>query len=221
MLFFFFKEILKNFHLTIFLSTGRPFLFNVNGRKSLKKPRIASDKRRETVTRTFRINAEWDRVLREESERQGISVNVLMNLILRRYANFDRLCRDSDTICLSKLAFRKMIENMPLEHMALAGEQTGSKDIQNMMDMLGLPSNYDSFISLIAKHYGGPDCAMWFNCFRHYQQKHDFFHLQHHLGREWSVYLEKYVISFLKTLKISCETRIYDYAVNIRVLEPH
>lgn len=196
-------------------------MFKVDKRGALAESRKTSSKRHTTVTRTFRINAEWDRVLREESERQGISVNVLMNLILRRYANFDRLCRDRDTICLSKLAFRKMIENTPLEHLALAGEQTGSKDIQNIIDMLGLPSNYDSFISLVTKHYGGPDCAMWFNCFRHYQKKSDFFHLQHRLGREWSVYMEKYFLSFLKTLKIRCETRIYDYAVNIKVLEPH
>ena len=195
-------------------------MFKVDKRKALAESRKTSSKRHTTVTRTFRINAEWDQILREGAERRGISVNVLMNLILRRYTNFDRICPDRDVICMSKLAFRQLIEDMPPEHLAMAGERTGSKDIQNIIDMLGRPSNYDSFAHLIAKHYGGSDCAMWFNCFRHPQQKSDFFHLQHRLGREWSVYLEKYFLSYLKTLGIECETRIYDYAVNIRVLKP-
>lgn len=189
-------------------------------RTSFSDHHKTSDKRQKTVTRTIRIRAEWDEILRKDAEKRGVSVNVLINLILRRYANFDRLCRDRDVICLSKRAFREVIQGMPLEHLTLAGENTGSKDIQNIIDMLGLPSNYDSFAYLVANHYGGPDCAMWFNCYRHHQQKHDFLHLQHSLGREWSVYLEKYFLSYLKTIGIDCETSIYDYAVNIRVRQP-
>jgi hypothetical protein len=178
------------------------------------------NKAKQTVTRTFRIRAEWDEVLKKDSESQGISVNVLMNLILQRYACFDRLARGRNFISLTKHAFRNIIEDIPLEHLALAGENTGSKDAQDILDMLGLPSNYDSFAYLVTNHFGGPNCAMWFNCYRHFLENRDLFHLQHNLGREWSVYLQKYLVSYLKTLKIDCETKIYDYAVNIRVLRP-
>jgi len=195
-------------------------LFRVDRREAVKEPSKIHDRKHATITRTFRINADWDAILREDAERRGISVNVLMNLILRRYANFDRLCRDRNIICLQKPGFHKLIENMPSEHLAKAGELAGSKDIQNIIDMLGLPPNYDSFAHLLEKHYGGPDCAMWFNCFHHRQQRIDFFHLQHGLGREWSIYLERYFLSYLKTLGIMCETRIYDYAVNFRVFLP-
>lgn len=196
-------------------------MFQVDRKKSSKDPTTASDKRKKTVTRTFRISREWDEVLREDAERQGISVNVLINLILHRYANFDRLCRNRNFICMSKRTFRKVIEGMPSEHLALAGEHTGSEDVQKTIDMLGLPSNYDSFTYLVKKHYGGADCAMWFNCFLHSLTKHDLFHLQHDLGREWSVFLEKYLLSYLKSLKIDYETKIYDFAVNIRVPRPY
>ena len=141
-----------------------------------------------------------------------------MNLILRRYANFDRLCRYDTSISMSKLGFGQLIENLPSDHLAKAGELTGPKDIQNIIDMLGLPSNYDSVTYLLEKHYGGPNCAMWFNCFRHLQQKKEFFHLQHRLGRNWSIYLEKYFLSYLNTLGVKCDTRIYDYAINFKIL---
>jgi hypothetical protein len=184
------------------------------------KPRKFSNKRRKTVTRTFRISEKWDEVLRKDAESQGISVNTLMNLILRRYACFDRLARSSNFISLTKHAFHNILEGIPLERLALAGENTGSKDVQDITDMLGLPPNYDSFAYLVTKHFGSPNCAMWFNCYRHFHENRDLLHLQHDLGRKWSAYLERYFLSYLKTLKIDCETRIYDYAVNIRVLQP-
>jgi predicted HicB family RNase H-like nuclease len=47
-------------------------------------------KRKKTITRTFRIKDDWDIILHEEAERQNISVNTLIDKILRRYALFDR-----------------------------------------------------------------------------------------------------------------------------------
>lgn len=195
-------------------------MFEVDRSEVSNTPRRASGKRQKTVTRTFRIRAEYDDVLRKEAERRGISVNVYMNLILRRCASFDSLARGYNVISLTKRAFRGFLESIPLEHLAQAGEKTGSKDVQNILGMIGLPSNYDSFSYLVTRHFGGPDCAMWFSCYRHFHENSDVFHLQHDLGRGWSVYLHKYFLSYLKTLKIDCETKVYDYAVNIRVPRP-
>lgn|GEM_PF-1304649 len=195
-------------------------MFNGNRVKSLHNPRKASDKRKKTVTRTFRIRAEWDDVLRKEAEKQGISVNVLVNLIFRKYALFDKWARNHNVISLTQQAFREILDGIPLENLALAGEKSGSSDLQNILHMRGLPSNYDSFASLVSRHFGGPDCAMWFSCHRHFHENSDVFHLQHNLGHGWSVYLQKYFLSYLKTLKIDCKTKIYDYAVNIKVPRP-
>ena len=192
-------------------------MVEVDRRIASNNPRVASSNRRKTVTRTFRIRAEYDEVLRKEAEGRGISVNVYMNLILRRCASFDSLARGYNVISLTKRAFREFLEGIPLEHLAQAGEKTGSKDIQNILDMIGLPSNYDSFNYLVTRHFGGPDCAMWFSCYRHLHRDSDAFHLEHDFGRGWSVYLQKYFLSYLKTLKIDCKTKVYDYAVNIKV----
>jgi hypothetical protein len=195
-------------------------LSEVGRRLGSKEPRNIFGKRQKTVTRTFRISAEWDDVLRKDAERQGMSVNVLMNLILRRYALFDRWARGHNVISLTQRAFREVLEGIPLENLALAGEKSGSSDPQSILDMIGLPSNYDSFAYLISEHFGGSNYAMWFNCHRHFHENSDVFHLQHNLGRGWSVYLQKYILSYLKTLKIDVETKVYDYAVNIRVPRP-
>jgi hypothetical protein len=195
-------------------------LFEVDGRLGSKNPYSIPDKRQKTVTRTFRIRVEWDNILKEEAERQGISVNVLVNLVLRRYALFDRWARGNNVISLTQRAFHEVLETIPAENLALAGEKSGQSDVQNILDIIGLPPNYDSFAYLVSEHFGGSDCAMWFTCHRHFQESSDFFHLQHNLGRGWSIYLQKYLLSYLKTLKIDAEAKVYDYAVNFKVPRP-
>jgi hypothetical protein len=185
-----------------------------------KSSQRISGTRHKTVTRTFRIKAEWDNILKHEAERQGISVNVLMNLILRRYALFDRWTHSYNAISLTQRAFREVIEGIPAENLALAGEKSGPSDVQNILDIIGLPSNYDSFAYLVSEHFGGSDFAMWFTCYRHIHENSDIFHLQHNLGRGWSLYLQKYLLSYLKTLKIDGEAKVYDHAVNLKVTRP-
>ncbi len=149
-----------------------------------------------------------------------MSVNVLVNRILRKYALFDRWARGYNAISLTQRAFRELIDSVPPEKLALAGKKSGSSDAQNILDLTGLPQNYNSFAYLVSEHFGGSDWAMWFNCHRHSRENNDVFHLQHNLGPGWSTYLQEYFLSFLESLNINGEAKIYDYAVNLKVSRP-
>jgi hypothetical protein len=184
-----------------------------------QKTRRFSKKRHKTVTRTFRVSEEWDAVLRKEAETQGISVNVLVNLILRRYSLFDRWTRSYKVTSLTQDSLREILRTIPSEKLAKAGEARGATTIQSIIDIMGLPSNYESFVFLMTSFFGG-GYALWFSCHRHFRGERDIFHLQHDLGRAWSIFLRNYFCSYLKTLKIDCEARLYDYAVNITVHRP-
>jgi hypothetical protein len=179
---------------------------------------LHSKEKKKSIVRTFRIKAEWDDILKKEAERQGVSVNHLVNSILQKYASCDRLSRNGNFVLLSKQVFNEILKYIPLESLAQAGENTGQKDMQDILDMLGLPSDHESFTHLVTKHFGGPDCVMWFNCYRSVQENRTFLHLQHDLGRGWSVFLQHYFLSYLKSLDIDCETQVYDYALNLKTL---
>ena len=195
-------------------------MFEESTRLGSKESHRISGKKQKTVTRTFRIRTEWDDTLKQEAEKQGTSVNVLVNSIFQKYALFDRWAHGYNSISLTQQTFHELISGIPEENLALAGEKSGSKDIQNLIDLIGLPSNYDSFAYMVSTHFGGAGRAMWFTCYRHLHENSDIFHLQHNLGRGWSIFLEKYFLSHLKTLKIMGETRVYDYAVNLKVPRP-
>jgi len=86
---------------------------------------------------------------------------------------------------------------------------------------MGLTLNYESFVYLITEHLGGPHFARWFQCFHHTQGNKDIFHLQHDLGPKWSVFLEKYILSFLRSMTdTEATTRVYDYAITLNVTRP-
>ena len=202
------------------MQKGLETLFKERKGYDSKRFRGQLAQKQKTVTRTFRIRAEWDNILQEEAERQGISVNVLVNLILRKYALFDKWARNYNVISLTQRTFRELIDEVPLEKLSLVGEKSGPSDAQNILNLMGLPQNYDSFVHLVSEHFGGSDLAMWFSCYRHSHENNDVFHLQHNLGPGWSIYLQKYLLSFLSSLKIDGEARVYDYAVNLKVSKP-
>ena len=177
-----------------------------------------SSQKKKTITRTFRISAKWDDSLQEEAKRQGVSVNVLVNKIFRRYCLFSRwIDRNNDTI-LPQRDLRELIKVAPTEKIPEIATNCGFNSTIDVLNMLGYEVNYDSFTYLLTQHYGGPNFARWFHCFRNTQGTKDVFHLQHNLGSGWSLYLENYFRAFLETLqKVSAEIKVYDYAVTLKV----
>jgi len=179
------------------------------------------DKRKKTITRTFRIRQEWDSVLQEEAARQGVSVNVLLNKILRKYSLYSRWTERNDDISLPQRTLRAILNTVQVESLAEAGTRSGALDAINIVNAMGLAMDYDSFVYLITEHLGGPQFARWFHCFHHTQGNKDIFHLQHDFGHGWSVFLESYILSFLRSMiDTDATTRVYDYAVTLEVTRP-
>jgi len=178
-------------------------------------------KRKKTITRTFRIRQEWDSVLQEEAARQGVSVNVLLNKLLRKYSLYSRWTDRNNAVSFPQRTLREILKTVQVESLAEAGTKSGALDAINIVNSMGLTLNYESFVYLITEHLGGPHFARWFQCFHHTQGNKDIFHLQHDLGPKWSVFLEKYILAFLKSITdTEATTRVYDYAITLNVTRP-
>ena len=55
-----------------------------------------------STTRSFRVDTELAKVLDEESERMGVSVNALVNMILKRYSEFTRFLSIIDLVVVNR-----------------------------------------------------------------------------------------------------------------------
>ena len=177
--------------------------------------------RKKTITRTFRIRNEWDNVLQEEAAKQGVSVNILLNKLLRKYSLYSRWSDRKNDASFPRQTLQEILKTVQVESLAEAGTKCGASDAINIVNSMGLALNYESFVYLVTEHLGGPHFARWFQCFHHTQGNTDTFHLQHDLGSEWSVFLETYILSFLRSMtNTEATTRVYDYAVTLEVTRP-
>lgn len=150
-----------------------------------------------------------------------MSPNALIDKILRRYALFDRYTDRLDILNLPNRTLRDIIRFMPDEKLVEEGEKNGTLDAVDFFNSLGYPHDYETFVYLITEYFGSPTFARWFQCFHHSLETQDLFHLQHNLGRKWSVFVETYLITILKTItNTKVESRIYDYAVTLRISRP-
>ena len=187
----------------------------------MRKSSYRINNQKKTVTRTFRIKDQWDIILYEEAKRQDISVNVLVSKILRQYALFGRFVDRIKILSLSNRTFKQIIQFMPDEKIAAEGERCGSIDAIEIFNTLDLSQDYDSFTFLIKEQFGNSHFAGWYRCVHHPKENQDLFHLQHDLGRKWSIFLESYLRSILKNVnKTQLESKIYDYAVTLKISHP-
>ena len=64
-------------------------------------PKLSSNNLSSTSTRSFRFDNEYSKILDEEAERMGISVNALVGIILKRYTEFSRYLSKIDMVVVT------------------------------------------------------------------------------------------------------------------------
>jgi hypothetical protein len=114
-----------------------------------------------------------------------------------------------------------IIQFLPDNRVAEEAENLGTLDAVDFFNSLGYPREYETFTYLIKEHFGSHKFARWFQCFHHSIETQDLFHLQHNLGRKWSVFVDNYLRTILKTItNTKVESRTYEYAVTLKVSRP-
>lgn len=170
----------------------------------------------ETVTRTFRVNKEWDEILQEQAQWQGISVSNLLDQIVRKYVVLDRFQSNSPTISMEKKAFIRLLQTLNEDDIKNEGIISGGLLPEEELLRRGLPNNFHSFVWMMKEvfgRYGG-----WFNVDHYATEDQNVLHLQHYLDQKWSVYLSYFFSSmFEKNLDIEIKTEIREESVTFYI----
>jgi len=146
-----------------------------------------SNKKRKTVGRSFRIDEEWLNVLKEASEKQGVSVNSLLNRLLQQYAYLRYMLRYG-AITLTRKGFSAILDSCPEDKIRENGRNAGSKITKDLLSTMGVPPTYDFTVFLVKKLLS--EFAGWFECDHHIRRDKEILHLRHNLGIKWSIYVE-------------------------------
>ena len=168
---------------------------------------------KKTSTITFRIDKEYEKILRQDSELKGISLNVLANQIFRDYTEWDRYMKSFGTIVLSRDAFKLIIDELDEKSVISLGVKIGERAPKEfiLFKWKVLNSyNVTSFMKMFFDHCG-------YGKYDHQTQndKH-IFGIRHDLGYRGSLFLKSYLEAVIRsTLGKQCVSTVSDNLLTV------
>src|SRR6184192_465095 len=88
-------------------------------------PRLTTDARAETITRSFRFDQDLSNILDEEAERMGVSVNALVGIIIKSYAEFTRYLSKIDMVVVNRELLIPLLQSRDEESLYALGMKLG------------------------------------------------------------------------------------------------
>jgi hypothetical protein len=169
------------------------------------------------ITRTFRLNPEFDKILNSEAEKHGLTVSALLNQIIRQYVVITRFTERVPAITLSYRTFSPMLDCVSDKDLVDVAEKTGSIIPEEAILQRGEKLTFESvnwFIETVYGKYGN-----WFNPFVSQVNGEERVHLAHQLDHKWSQYIGSYMHSMFKSIidiEQKIETREHSITIHLK-----
>ena len=168
-------------------------------------------KGRATTTVTFRINSDVMHKINAKAEQEEISLNTLVNQVLKRYSEWDMYESKVGMIPVNRRVIKMLFEGLSKEEVVKMSREVAKNEVYNIaLFMKGKSKlDVDSFIS-------------WFlsrmkNCSEITENKVNYnktYILKHDLGENWSLYHATVLDSiFTDILQTLIQTSITDSTI--------
>ena len=169
-------------------------------------------------TRSFRVEQDVSNILDEEAERMGISVNALVNIILKHYSDFSRFLSKIDLVILNREILTKFLEIMEDQEIFKIGLELGEtipKDtILFWKKELAQQNVFEYLEKIICRygHLGTYDEIL--------QSRGRTIVIRHRLGRKGSIFFQAFFFSAIKTmLNVDAKFEITESSLKFDILD--
>jgi len=173
-------------------------------------------KKRKTVGFSSRLDEEWLDVLRQESESQGISVNSLINKILKDYCKHYRWVERLGMLIITRPTMSKIVTCCPDEKLKEIAKISGTITAKDLFRTMGITPTFDNLMDFLKTNpskYGN-----WFKVNEYTRDRKDVIHLHHDLGKSWSIFITKQVSSMIEELIGKTTTsEVFDNFATIKI----
>jgi hypothetical protein len=172
-----------------------------------------------TVTRTVRINKAYDEVLRYEADRQGISVNTLVDRIIRKYSVSYRFFDNLGAVTISPHTFSELLSVLEEGEIRAVARSVGVERPKELILKRGLSLTYENAVWYITELLG--DNSGWFRTTYYEREEADIIHLSHNQVEEWSIFLEEYIGAFFKeVIGVKPSAEVVGSSVTFTITKP-
>ncbi len=163
-----------------------------------------SSKKSSTIT--FRIDKEYEKVLREEAQSKKITMNTLANQVFGDYVEWQRYMERFGTIVLSKEAFKLILDLLDEKNLLNLAVNIGEKVPKEFILFKWKDVATDNVIKFIKMYFD--HCGYG----AHDQTESEgtvTFSIHHDLGKKGSVFLKAFLETVIKsTLGRSCASTV-------------
>lgn len=172
-----------------------------------------------TVTRTVRIDEAYDEVLRYEADRHGVSVNTLVDRIMRKYSVSYRFFEINGAVTISPHTFSELLSALGEEEIRAIAREAGGERPKELILKRGLPLTYENAIWYITELLG--DNSGWFKAMYYEREESDILHLSHNQGVGWSIFLREYIGAFFKeVVEVIPDAEVVGSSVTFTISRP-
>jgi hypothetical protein len=151
----------------------------------------------EYSTRTIRIPVEWDVELNKIAVEKSVSVNNILNQLLKDYLYNVRYLEAHPHINVSLQSFRDIMEEVSEDKAYEIGKSLGRTEPRSSLLLRGMEVSFENIEWLLENVYSGSE---YMNLFLHEFQDEYMIYITHSCGLSWSMYLKGYFDEFFKTL---------------------
>lgn len=150
------------------------------------RPAISGDTAKHaSITMTFRIDESVVDVLRSESEKRQISLNTLVNQILRRYTEWDMYETKVGMIPIARPLVSALFEYMDKKEIVDMAEKVGKNSVHDIVLFMKSRIDLQSFMLWFEMRIR--TSSIEFNHNRLANGRHTYI-IKHDLGYNWSLY---------------------------------
>ncbi len=154
-------------------------------------------KQKQSTTLTIRLEQTVLGILKEEAQRQGLSVNVLVNRQLRKYVDWGRHAERYGMITIPKDGLRRLLKAIPDATLRELGASAGKDGPRDLILFIWGDVTLENAIKLLHIY---DDHHRMGNLEQHEEDGKIRFVLHHEMGIKRSIYMEAYFTSMFETL---------------------
>jgi hypothetical protein len=160
---------------------------------------------KKTATMTFRINENVIKILRSESKRNQITLNSLVNQLLKRYVEWDMYQPKVGLIPIAKPIVVELFSKMSKEDISTMAKEIGKDVVHDIALFMKNRMDLDSFLSWFERRMASSLTETNHTI----QDGYHVYVLKHELGENWSLY-HKIVIELIFN-------EIFNMTVNVTI----
>ena len=169
-----------------------------------------------STTRSFRVDTELSKVLDEESERMGVSVNALVNMILKRYSEFTRFLSKIDLVVVNRELLKSLFDSYPADDIYGLGITAGEMIPRDTILFWKKTLSFETVLEYIEKII----CRYGFLGTYDETDQNDvrIIVIRHRLGKKGSQFLHGYLKATLKnTLDLDSTFELTESSVKLQI----